>query len=429
MDTNATGNPMARMPYLTDAIPGIGGSIKNFVEDFVVEEVPLYEPADEGTHVFFGIEKSRLDTLKAIRAIADALGKRAFEIGMAGLKDARAVARQIFSVEHVDPQVVQNLALPDIKVLWVRRHRNKLKLGHLKGNRFAIKLREVEPGRKADAQAALDVLARRGVPNYFGPQRFGMRGDSWQIGRAIVKQDEKEAIDVLLGRPSEVDAPAAYRARQLYDAGQYYEAAKLWPYPCREERIACKAMVKNKGSHRRALQAVDRSVKRLYVSAFQSWLFNQILAERIRAGALDQLWQGDLAYLHDRGAVFRVEDADAEQPRADRLEISPSGPLFGSRTTLAQGRAGEVETTTLAAQQVTAEDFRNIKGQKVRGARRPLRFPLQELEFDADKDEHGPFFELRFFLPSGCYATSLLRELTKTDVPGGEGIEEEAEEE
>ena len=71
MDANATGNPMARMPYLTDAIPGIGGSIKNFVEDFVVEEVPLYEPADEGTHVFFGLQQSRLAPPNAIPATPD----------------------------------------------------------------------------------------------------------------------------------------------------------------------------------------------------------------------------------------------------------------------------------------------------------------------------------------------------------------------
>jgi tRNA pseudouridine13 synthase len=321
--------------------------------------------------------------------------------------------------------------LPDIRVLWARRHRNKLKLGHLRGNKFIIKLRSAQPGGKIDAQATLEILRKRGVPNYFGPQRFGMRGDSWQIGRAIVKQDVKEAIDVLCGRPGEVDSPAVYKARELYDAGRFDEAWKIWPYNCREERIAVKAMSKTKGSHRRALFALDRSIKRLYVSAYQSWLFNQILAERIRLNALDQVWPGDMAWLHDRGAVFLVEDAAAEQPRAERLEISPSGPLFGSRTTMAQGRAGEMETTLLASQNVTPEHFRNVKGQKVRGARRPLRFPLNDLDFATGKDEYGPYFELRFYLPAGCYATSLLREICKGDVrtidASGEGIIDEAE--
>jgi tRNA pseudouridine13 synthase len=126
-----------------------------------------------------------------------------------------------------------------------------------------------------------------------------------------------------------------------------------------------------------------------------------------------------------------VEDAAVEQPRADRLEISPSGPLFGSRTTMAQGRAGEMETAVLASQAVTPEHFRNVKGQKVRGARRPLRFPLSDLDFASGQDEHGAYLELRFYLPAGCYATSLLREICKGDVrtldASGEGIIDEAE--
>lgn len=431
-DTNQPLAPAAQMPYLTAEIPGIGGTIRTRVEDFAVEEVPLYEPIDEGTHVFFCIEKRRVDTLRAIRTIAEALGRRPFDIGMAGLKDARAVTRQILSIEHVDPAVVQNLQLPDIQVLWTRRHRNKLKLGHLKGNRFVIKLRNVDPQRRSDVQATLGILLKRGVPNYFGPQRFGLRGDTWAIGRAIVKQDAKEAVDVLAGRPGDFDPPLVRRARELYEQGEYYEASKVWPYTYREERIAVKAMLKNKGNHRRALAAVDRSVKRLYVSAFQSYLFNRILAQRVSLGAIDQLWQGDLAWLHDRGAVFLVEDPAAEQPRADRLEVSPSGPMFGSKTTMAQGKPGEIETQIIASEQVTPQDFRQIKGQKVRGARRPLRFPLSEFDFQAGSDEHGSYFEFRFFLPSGCYATSFLRELCKTDVrqidAAGEGLDEEGDE-
>lgn len=428
----ADANKTPQMPYMTADVPGIGGMIRTHLEDFAVEEVPLYEPIDDGTHVFFCIEKRKVDTLRAIRTIADALGKRPFDIGMAGLKDARAVTRQILSVEHVDPAVVQGLQLPDIKVLWTRRHRNKLKLGHLKGNRFAIKLRNVDPERRSDVQAALGILLKRGVPNYFGPQRFGLRGDTWEIGRAIVKQDAKEAVDVLAGRPSDYDPPIVRRARESYEKGEYYEASKIWPYTYREERIAVKAMLKNKGNHRRALAAVDRSVKRLYVSAFQSHLFNRILAQRLSLNAIDQMWQGDLAWLHDRGAVFLVEDAAVEQPRADRLEISPSGPMFGSKTTMAQGKPGEIETQVIASEQVTPEDFRQIKGQKVRGARRPLRFPLNDFDFQAGKDANGPFFEFKFFLPSGCYATSFLRELCKTDVRAidatGEGLDEEGDE-
>ncbi len=230
--------------------------------------------------------------------------------------------------------------------------------------------------------------------------------------------------------PPRATRQLVYKARQLYEAGRFHEAAEVWPYNCREERIALKALAKTKGSYRRALFAIDRSVKRLYVSAYQSWLFNHVLSERIRLDALDRVWPGDLAWLHEKGAVFLVEDAAVEQPRADRLEISPSGPLFGSRTTMPRGRAGETETALLASQAITPEHFRNVKGQRVRGARRPLRFPLSDLDFTTGQDEHGGCFELRFYLPAGCYATSLLRELCKTDVrEAGEGVGETEDDE
>ena len=369
---NEEHGPVANLPYLTADVPGIGGTIKTFLEDFFVEEVPLYEPIDEGTHVFFCIEKRQVDTLKAVRTIADALGRRAFEIGAAGLKDARAVSRQILSVEHVEPAAIEALNLPDIRVLWARRHRNKLKLGHLRGNKFVIKLRDVRAGRQGrrpghpgdPPQARRAELLRPATIRHAGRHLADRPGDR-QAGR---ERGDRRPV-----RPAGRGATRRRSTRpgELYDAGRFDEAWKIWPYNCREERIAVKAMSKAKGSHRRALFAIDRSVKRLYVSAYQSWLFNQILAERIRLNALDQVWPGDMAWLHDRGAVFLVEDAAAEQPRADRLEISPSGPLFGSRTTMAQGRAGEMETALLASQDVTPEHFRNVKGQKVRGARGP----------------------------------------------------------
>jgi len=409
-------DPIRDMPYLTADVPGVGGLIKVRLEDFVVEEVPLYEPADEGTHTFFAIEKRGIDTLGAIRAIARALGKKPIDIGMAGLKDARAIARQVLSVEHVDPRDVLALDIPGIRILWARKHRNKLRLGHLKGNRFIIKLRNIDPDRKKCAETILQTLQARGVPNYFGPQRFGLRGDTWQIGRAIIRQDFKEALDVLLGRPGPTDRGKVRKARELYEAGRFAEAAKLWPPSYREERIACRALAKSKGSLRRAMFAIDKAVKRLYVSAYQSWLFNLVLAERIRRDCMDKLLAGDLAWLHDRGAVFLVDDPAREQPRADRFEISPTGPLFGYRMTQTQGLPGQIESQVLAAEGLCPQDFKQVKGHKVKGGRRPLRFALEDLDFVAGRDDLGPYFELRFFLPSGCYATSVLREVCKTDM-------------
>ena len=209
------------LPYLTEQLPSIPAAIKEREDDFVVEEIPAYGPSGEGDHVYFGIEKRGLPTMRAVREIASALGVRPDQIGCAGLKDARGVTRQTLSLEHAAPEKIAALVFPRIKILWVNRHRNKLRTGHLRGNRFAIKLREVDPARLGDVREALASLARHGVPNYFGPQRFGARGDTWEIGRALMRRDFAEAVALIGGRPRPEDNGDVLRARVAM--------AKLYP--------------------------------------------------------------------------------------------------------------------------------------------------------------------------------------------------------
>jgi len=399
------------LPYLTRDVPGLGGRLKVRREDFVVEEIPLYEPCGSGTHVYFRIEKVGLPTMQAVHQIARALGVAARHIGYAGLKDANAVTVQTLSLEHADPARIEKLDLPHIRVLDVSRHTNKLKLGHLKGNRFRIRLREVDVARIDDARSILDVLVRRGVPNYFGPQRFGLRGDTWQIGRALLRGDYAEALACMLGRPSDRDRGDVRRARTLFDEGDYLAAAEAWPYPMRHERRVCKAMAKARGDATRAVRALDAQMRKFYVSAFQSYLFNQVVARRI--DALDRLQVGDLAWRHPQGAVFRVENLEAEQPRCDAFEISPTGPLYGAKMQLPAGLLGQIERDVLAEAGLTLESWRQERDRKTRGARRPLRFQPHEAHVHAGRDDAGPYLELTFMLESGCYATAVLREICK----------------
>jgi len=409
------------LPYLTDAVAPIRAAIKRRYEDFRVEEIPAYAPCGAGDHCYFTIEKQGLATMRAVNDIARKLGVHPREIGLAGLKDARAVAVQTLSVEHVESARLAELDIPRIRVLSVSRHGNKLKIGHLRGNRFIIRLRDVDLDRAGDVRAVCDILAQRGVPNYFGQQRFGQRGDTWEIGKAVLQRDHKTAVDLVLGRPGPHDTGEVLKARKLYEAGKYDFAAKAWPYGFRENARACRAMAQSKGQHVRAYHAIDLRMKKFFVNAYQSQLFNQVLAARITE--LDQIHAGDLAYKHENGAVFRVEDAAAEAPRAAAFEISATGPIFGYRMTEATGRAKDIEDAVLAGEGFRPDDFRPGRDMKFHGARRPLRFRPDELAADTGTDEHGPFLELRFTLPSGCYATMILREIFKSDLQ--EGLEEE----
>ena len=134
-----------QIPYLTAALPGVGGVIRVEIEDFVVEEVPAYEPCGEGEHTFFGVEKRDISTMMLIREIAQALGVSEREISSAGLKDTRAIARQTLCVQWVPPEKIMALDVPKARVLWAKRHTNKLRSGHLRGNRFTLRIRDVVP--------------------------------------------------------------------------------------------------------------------------------------------------------------------------------------------------------------------------------------------------------------------------------------------
>jgi tRNA pseudouridine13 synthase len=405
------------LPFLTNDFAGLGGVIKMCDEDFFVEEIPLYPASGEGTHIYAMIEKRHLPTMEALSQIAKALHIRRQDIGFAGQKDAHAVAQQWISIEHINPEQITSLKINGVKILRLERHSNKIKLGHLAGNRFVIRLREMEvPLRQAAQWAAqiMAILAQRGVPNYFGPQRFGNRSDSHLIGQAVVKGNVDEFVDMFLGRPGQGESAAVMAARRWYEQGNYQKAHDAWPYVFNDHRRALRALINSGGSRKKAYNVVDKRLKGFFISAYQSDIFNQVLAARMPR--IDKMLTGDMAYKHDNGACFRVEDADVEQPRCDAFEISPTGPLFGFRMTELIGPAGEIENPVLERNTLDSRDFRQMGYYNAKGQRRPLRFQPRDINVRQGSDDLGHYLELAFQLDSGCYATTLLREITKTDI-------------
>ena len=394
--------------YLTAHIPGTGGVIKESADDFVVTEIPAYEPCGVGEHIYLTIEKRGLTTLEAIRRIAHELRLPEKEIGYAGMKDSVGVTRQTISVRNIRPEDVAGRNLGGVEVLAAVRHTNKLKLGHLKGNRFSVVARGVSEGAAATTSAIINVLAVRGVPNWFGYQRYGVRGNSHLIGSAMVRRDWKAAVDFLIGTPEAVRDEAWRAAIIAYRRGDIAEALGLMPRHCRGERDLLRRLNSRPGSWENAFNAVHPRLKKLYLSAYQSSLFDRVVEQRLEL--IDRVMPGDLAWKHLNGACFVVENADIEQSRVDQFEISATGPMFGTKMKFPGGAVRAVEERILADEGIAPDAFDLGNGLRMEGERRPLRVPLGEPSFSLE----GDCLHLEFGLPRGSYATSVLREITKT---------------
>ncbi len=402
------------LPYLTRDFPGIGGTIKNRAEDFFVQEIPLYETSGEGEHVYCEIQKVGLTTFDAVHSISRALNVSSRDIGYAGLKDARSISRQVLSIWGATEEAVMGLKIPNITVQWAARHGNKLRLGHLKGNRFAIKIRDVNATDVVKLAPVLETLQRRGMPNYFGEQRFGRRKNNDKLGAALVRGDGRELLHLLIGDPIPgIDDRMTLAARTAFDASQFEEAMKNWPRRCGMERRILHRFMKTRRPAASA-RAVDQKIRRLWVSALQSRMFNDVAAARI--DTIDQIMNGDVAYKEDNGACFLVSDAAAEQPRCAAFEISPTGPLVGYRMTRAEGEPGKLEEEAMTRSGLSPEDFRRTNVLKVKGSRRPLRVRPGEVNLEGGADEHGPHVTVAFTLPAGSFATVLMREIMKTEL-------------
>lgn len=340
---------VSRYPLLTNDLPGVGGVIRREVDDFQVEEVPAYPFAGEGDHLYLRLEKRDMNTRYAIEFLRDKLGIPEAEMGWAGLKDRRAITSQWISVPaSAEPQLEAAMAeLPDARILETTRHTNRLAVGHLAGNRFRILIRDPE-GTPEAARAILDKLTAYGVPNYFGPQRFGKFGDN------------------------------AWRGQQLLTSGKF-----------------------RKG----------RWLDKLLTSALQSHLFNEWAKLRLERGLYHTVIDGDIAVKHASGGKFQVGDGATEAPRAEALEISATGPLFGRKYHEAQDAARALEDEVLAAHGLDRTAFKPLGGD-----RRPLRFPMADLGFEVVPEGYW----VSFFLPKGGFATAVLQEIMKVTNLAGE---------
>ena len=342
------------LPYITEGLPGIGGKTRITPGHFVVEELPLYEPLGRGKHLYVNLTREGFTTLDIQQRLATLFGVHDGDVGFAGLKDKHARSTQTFSIPIVNVVCTPEAATAQIQrqlpvtVNWSRLHSNKLRIGHLVGNRFVITIMEPDIALREAfdrAERVASTLRQTGLPNYFGPQRFGYDGENVRRGR-----------DIVLGM----------------------------------------------------LSVTNRWLQRYLVNSYQSHLCNRNLALRLSLGLFDRLLLGDVARKYSTRSLFEVKNVEVEQTRYVSHEISFTAPIYGYEMPTATGIEGELESKVLEESGLTLKSFQQVKAI---GSRRIGRLLPKDLEVKTTPEG----LTLRFSLPKGGFATTVLREFMKND--------------
>jgi tRNA pseudouridine13 synthase len=439
--------------YATET-SGIGGVIRRSVDDFAVEEVLV-----DGSRAKIGkaaesqvlmasplrqryllcvLVKRNWDTFIAIKNVAKQLGMSQKQISTAGIKDAKAVTAQHITIEHGSMEDAAKIKVKDIEVYPVGYFREKLSPFYLLGNNFNVRIKAINHSRstieKRVAGTIKELKAIGGLPNFFGHQRFGTtRPITHLVGKAIVKGDFDEAGMLFLAQPSAHEHPSSRQARrELQSRQDFKQALQNFPKQLRYERLMLSHLVKKPGDFVGAFKRLPIKLQALFVQAYQSYLFNRFLSERIRSGfSLSKAEVGDYLVNVERSGLpmiktGRIASADAlaeinESIKMGRTQVAL--PLVGTKQRLSQGIMGQIEKQILEAEGVRTENFRigaipEISGRgQLRTVTTPIEnFELRDVSAGAD-DLKGHQAELEFMLLRGSYATVLLREIMKPRNP------------
>jgi tRNA pseudouridine13 synthase len=326
--------------------PPLSGRIRVAAEDFVVEELLGFEPDGAGGHVLLSVEKRGANTGWVAAQLARAAGVQARDVGYSGQKDRHAVTRQAYSLPwpvSAPLDACLEFAGEGYRVLSAARHGRKLRPGSHRGNRFAIRIRYTD-GDAGAIDARLRVIAEEGVPNYFGPQRFGREGGNLTRARSWA---------------------------------QVHAAPR------------------------------DRIQRGFALSAARSEIFNRVVEGRVRRGDWNRLLPGEAVMLDGRRSFFVAPDIDALlDDRCRRMDVHPSGPMWGRGESAATGAAREVEAAVMGREPGLA---RMLESAGLEQERRSLRLPVRSLRWT---DEAGALL-VEFELPRGTFATAVLHELLR----------------
>jgi len=411
---------------------GVGGKLRSIPEDFVVREVSNYPSEKEnGRFTIADVTATNWEANLLVRELSNWLHISRQRIGFAGTKDKRAKTTRLMSFYNIPIDRLSEVKIKDVEIENIYSSDHPVKIGNLIGNRFEIIVRNIDKKIKSDSvkDVASFIEKYGGFSNFYGVQRFGIvRPITHVVGRYIVKSDFEKAAMSYIANPMDGEDKDSYLLReQLEKTHDFSEALKSYPNQLNFEKAILNKLVVNPKDFVGALKELPKNLLMMFVYAYQSYLFNRILSERIRKKLpLNEAVVGDIVLPIRKGGIdqnyilVKENNLEKANKQISKGKAVVSGVLFGSDSVFSKGEMGEIENKTIENEKIDPRDFiiPDIPYISSSGSRHPILAFVKDLDFKLTNDESNKDKKaliLKFELQKGCYATSLLREFMKTD--------------
>ncbi len=412
--------------FYTDT-PGVGGRLKKYPEDFVVKEILEMDFTDDGEgYTIARVISRNWETNRLVKELARRLNIDRDKIAFAGTKDKRAITEQWMSFE-TEPKKVEKLDIRRVEIKDIQTSHRSLHIGAHRGNGFEVMIRDMEVDEQEvierESSTGEKIKEKGGFANWFGLQRFGIiRPITHEVGKKIVEGDYQGAVNKYVANPIDGEDEECYQARKfLEDTWDIEEALDRYPEALTFEKGMLRKLREDQDDYVSALRSLPHNLLMMFVHAYQSYLFNRIVSERLKRGIpIDDVRVGDIILPTKRnGLPNKDTPVDVTEDNVDKVskmvkrgKAFVSAPLFGYHSRFSEGEQGEIEREIIVEEEdVLREDFviPEISSISSTGSRREMFAPVRDLDWKME----GGGLNLSFELNKGSYATTLLREFMK----------------
>ncbi len=396
---------------------GIGGKLKNKVEDFEVEEIPILVPRDpNGKNMILLIRLTNWETNRFVNELSKRLRIGRNSITFAGTKDKRAISTQYFFIKNFEGDI--NINLKDVEILEYFRTNASLDLGDLYGNKFKIKISECNPDPTLIDGTIAEL--KEGFPNFFGVQRFGSsRPITHIVGKYILQRNYEDAVRHYVGMKFDFDKDTEARS-YFFDTLDAKGTLKMISETLDYEKVMLYHLIEKPGDYRGAIAALPRTLKMMFIHGYQSYLFNKIVSRRIKEYSILEPMTGDIiipvkdGYPDlDREIPVTLDNIDTIKKRIEEKKAWISAILYGYNSEFSGGEQGRIEREVIEAENISKDMFKikELPELSSKGFRRAMSENFKDLSYVTSEDSAV----FKFYLNKGTYATSLLREFMKRD--------------